>query len=313
MFVPAGVIPAVSCRSTRTCRSTKRRTARTCATWPRSKGSPPSPSMPMPPKSPRAPSTSSAACSRSPGGIRSCRSSTASTPKAASRRSALRRWPRGRRSALLVFPPGIYTFGQRPEMALEHFQRIADATDLPLILFQYPLAGGQGYPMSTLVSICDEVPRVRRSRTGARTRCCTSGTSAPAAVAPAAGQRAHHAQLVAFSARSCSGCNGSAFRQRLGHRGFAGTAFPFGSRAGSGKGKSDPRAHQSDRRSVLRRAVRRHAQPDEGSARAPRPAAARRGAPAARQAFSPRKSSASAPRWSPQGCFKNNPSQRRVA
>ena len=31
-------------------------------------------------------------------------------------------------------------------MALEHFRRIADATDLPLILFQYPLAGGQGYP-----------------------------------------------------------------------------------------------------------------------------------------------------------------------
>jgi 4-hydroxy-tetrahydrodipicolinate synthase len=67
----------------------------------------------------------------------------------------------GGASALLVFPPGIYTFGQRPEMALEHFRRIADATDLPLILFQYPLAGGQGYPLATLTKILDEVPSVR--------------------------------------------------------------------------------------------------------------------------------------------------------
>src|SRR5688572_23224459 len=67
----------------------------------------------------------------------------------------------GGAAALLVFPPGIYTFGQRPEMALAHFKRIADATDLPLILFQYPLAGGQGYPLSTLTKILDEVPSVR--------------------------------------------------------------------------------------------------------------------------------------------------------
>ncbi|HJT61004.1 MAG TPA: dihydrodipicolinate synthase family protein [Burkholderiales bacterium] len=67
----------------------------------------------------------------------------------------------GGAAALLVFPPGITTFGQRPEMALEHFRRIADATDLPLILFQYPLAGGQGYPLSTLTRILDEVPSVR--------------------------------------------------------------------------------------------------------------------------------------------------------
>jgi 4-hydroxy-tetrahydrodipicolinate synthase len=67
----------------------------------------------------------------------------------------------GGASALLVFPPAIYSFGQRPEMALAHFKRIADATDLPLIVFQYPLAGGQGYPTSTLLKILDEVPGVR--------------------------------------------------------------------------------------------------------------------------------------------------------
>ena len=67
----------------------------------------------------------------------------------------------GGASALLVFPPAIYTFGQRPEMALAHFKRIADATSLPLILFQYPLASGQGYPLSTLTQILDAVPTVR--------------------------------------------------------------------------------------------------------------------------------------------------------
>ena len=46
-------------------------------------------------------------------------------------------------------------------MALAHFQRIADACDLPLIAFQYPLATGQGYPKDTLLRLCDEVPTLR--------------------------------------------------------------------------------------------------------------------------------------------------------
>src|SRR5438067_12424975 len=50
----------------------------------------------------------------------------------------------GGAAALLVFPPNIYYFGQRPEIAVAHFKRIADATDLPLIAFQYPLASGYG-------------------------------------------------------------------------------------------------------------------------------------------------------------------------
>lgn len=64
----------------------------------------------------------------------------------------------GGASALLVFPSAIYTFGQKPEMAVEHFKRIAEVTDLPLIAFQYPPAGGQGYPLSTLIKIIDAVP-----------------------------------------------------------------------------------------------------------------------------------------------------------
>jgi 4-hydroxy-tetrahydrodipicolinate synthase len=67
----------------------------------------------------------------------------------------------GGASALLVFPSGITTFGQRPEMAVEHFRRIAGASGLPLIVFQYPLAGGQGYPLATLEAIADAVPTVR--------------------------------------------------------------------------------------------------------------------------------------------------------
>src|SRR6266704_141339 len=37
----------------------------------------------------------------------------------------------GGASALLVFPPAPFTLGQSPQMALAHFKRIADATDLP--------------------------------------------------------------------------------------------------------------------------------------------------------------------------------------
>jgi len=66
----------------------------------------------------------------------------------------------GGASALLVFPPGPFTMGQRPEMAIEHFRRIADAAELPIIAFQYPLSGGQGYPLATLLKIIEAVPRV---------------------------------------------------------------------------------------------------------------------------------------------------------
>ncbi|MGH6728502.1 MAG: dihydrodipicolinate synthase family protein, partial [Pseudolabrys sp.] len=67
----------------------------------------------------------------------------------------------GGASALLVFPPGPFTLGQNAAMAIAHFKRIADATDLPLIAFQYPLATGQGYPKDTLLRLCDEVPTIR--------------------------------------------------------------------------------------------------------------------------------------------------------
>jgi 4-hydroxy-tetrahydrodipicolinate synthase len=65
-------------------------------------------------------------------------------------------------SALLVFPPNSMIMGGtlRPEMAIRHFSMIADATDLPIILFQYPASTGLGYPFETLLKIFEHVPSI---------------------------------------------------------------------------------------------------------------------------------------------------------
>ena len=65
-------------------------------------------------------------------------------------------------SALLCFPPtsmGMGLIQHRPEMGLAHMQMIADATDLPMIVFQY--GNELGYPFDTLVRICDEIDNVK--------------------------------------------------------------------------------------------------------------------------------------------------------
>ncbi|HEY6722342.1 MAG TPA: dihydrodipicolinate synthase family protein [Burkholderiales bacterium] len=67
----------------------------------------------------------------------------------------------GGAAALLAVPPGPFTMGQRPEMVVEHFRRIAEAANLPIIAFQYPLSGGQGYPLATLLKLIEAVPQVR--------------------------------------------------------------------------------------------------------------------------------------------------------
>ena len=72
-----------------------------------------------------------------------------------------RRAQEGGASALLVFPPAPFTLGQSADMAVAHFKAIAAASDLPLIVFQYPLATGQGYPAATLLRLCDEIPSIR--------------------------------------------------------------------------------------------------------------------------------------------------------
>lgn len=65
-------------------------------------------------------------------------------------------------SALLCFPPGSLGMGgiqHRPEMGIAHMKMIADATDLPMIVFQY--SNELGYPLDTLVRICEDVPNVK--------------------------------------------------------------------------------------------------------------------------------------------------------
>ena len=65
-------------------------------------------------------------------------------------------------SALLVFPPQpiMMMQGQRkPAMALAHFRTIAEATDLPLIVFQYP--DSYAYPLDTLFALFEKVPTIR--------------------------------------------------------------------------------------------------------------------------------------------------------
>jgi 4-hydroxy-tetrahydrodipicolinate synthase len=65
-------------------------------------------------------------------------------------------------AALLVFPSNATIMGGqlRPEMAIAHFKTIAEATDLPIILFQYPLTLGLGYPFETLLRLVEEVPSI---------------------------------------------------------------------------------------------------------------------------------------------------------
>lgn len=65
-------------------------------------------------------------------------------------------------SALLVFPPNSMAMGGhlRPDMAIAHYRRIADATDLPIIAFQYPMASHLGYTFDTLLSLFDAVPSI---------------------------------------------------------------------------------------------------------------------------------------------------------
>jgi 4-hydroxy-tetrahydrodipicolinate synthase len=64
---------------------------------------------------------------------------------------------------LLVFPPDLMAPGGhlRPEMAFEHLKHIAGASDLPIVLFQYPLSSNLSYPLPTLLELCRRFPSIR--------------------------------------------------------------------------------------------------------------------------------------------------------
>ena len=188
----------------------------------------------------------------------------------------------GGASALLVFPSGVFTFGQRPEMAVAHFKRIADATDLPLIVFQYPLAGGQGYPLATLLKVIEAVPSVRAIKDW-----CTNPQlherqirTLQALQPPVTVLTTHSAWLFSSLVLGCNGLlsgSGSVIAD------LQAQLFRAVQRGDLAAARADSRSHLADRRSVLRRALGGHAQSHEGGPGAARQAAARRGASAAHQ------------------------------
>jgi 4-hydroxy-tetrahydrodipicolinate synthase len=63
---------------------------------------------------------------------------------------------------LLIFPSNVFTLGaqRRTEMILNHYRIIAEATDLSMIAFVYPLSGGLGYSTDTLLQLVEEIPQV---------------------------------------------------------------------------------------------------------------------------------------------------------
>lgn len=65
--------------------------------------------------------------------------------------------------ALLVFPPDILRLEghMRPASIVAHFKCICDASDLPIILFQYPFGSQVAYPLETLLELCRTFPQIR--------------------------------------------------------------------------------------------------------------------------------------------------------
>ncbi|PQO25605.1 dihydrodipicolinate synthase family protein [Blastopirellula marina] len=65
--------------------------------------------------------------------------------------------------ALLVFPSDVLAMGGRlrPECARAHIEGIAASTELPLILFQYPMSGGLGYSLDTLLELYMTFPSIK--------------------------------------------------------------------------------------------------------------------------------------------------------
>lgn len=63
---------------------------------------------------------------------------------------------------LLVFPSNVFGFGaiHRPDMVITHFSTIAEATDLPMIVFVYPISGGLGYTTETIIELCGRIPNI---------------------------------------------------------------------------------------------------------------------------------------------------------
>ncbi len=180
----------------------------------------------------------------------------------------------GGASALLVFPPAPFTLGQSPAMALAHFKRIADASDLPLIVFQYPLATGQGYPKDALLKLVDEVPSIRAIKDwiGNVPHHEWHIRTLQSLPRPVNVLSTHSAWLFSSLVLGCNGLlsgSGSVISD------LQARAIPRRAGQRSRRGQAPQRPHRAHGARLLRRSLRRHAQPHEGSAGVARQAAAR--------------------------------------
>jgi Dihydrodipicolinate synthetase family len=125
---------------------------------------------------------------------------------------------KGGAAALLVFPPAPFTLGQSPAMAVEHFKRIADASALPIIAFQYPLATDRsGLSARNAAEAGRGGPLDPRHQGLVGQRAAARNAHPRAAEPPAAGQRAHHPQRMAAEF-PCAGLQWGSLRQRQRHR-----------------------------------------------------------------------------------------------
>jgi 4-hydroxy-tetrahydrodipicolinate synthase len=63
---------------------------------------------------------------------------------------------------LLIFPSNVFLFGavNKPDMVINHFRLIAEATTRSLIAFVYPLSTGLGYPPDCLAKLVEEIPQL---------------------------------------------------------------------------------------------------------------------------------------------------------
>ena len=193
----------------------------------------------------------------------------------------------GGAAALLVLPPhpiGRGNGNARPEMALAHFAAIAEATDLPIIVFQYPRASGYGYPMATLLRLAETIPSIAAIKDGCNdAKLHDSHVQVLQSLPRPVNVLSTHSpwlmqSLTTGMRRAAVGCGkrdrrppGRAVRGDQGRR-------PYGRAA-------DQRPDPTDIELLLRRSGLRHAQPDEGGAGAAGPVAARGGAPVVDEAF----------------------------
>ena len=67
----------------------------------------------------------------------------------------------GGAAGVLVFPPTLFMWGAqvKSEMAVRHFSEIGAGADIPIVVFQYPIASGIGYQPETLARLV-EIPHV---------------------------------------------------------------------------------------------------------------------------------------------------------